>query len=94
MFEPERVRDGTWLDRNHPEWLLHNGASSNRLLDLGNEEARQWLTEHVTRLIREQGIDLYRQDFNMEPLPYWRAKDTPDRQGITEIKHVTGYLAS
>lgn len=92
-FEPERVRAGTWLDLNHPEWLLRNGASTNRLLDLGNTQARQWLTEHVSALRREQGIDLYRQDFNMEPLPYWRANDAPDRQGITEIKHITGYLA-
>jgi alpha-galactosidase len=91
-FEPERVRAGTWLDQNHPEWLLKNN-SPDRLLDLGNEQARQWLTEHVSRLIREQGIDLYRQDFNFEPLPYWRANDAPDRQGISEIKHVTGYLA-
>ncbi|MGA2115803.1 MAG: alpha-galactosidase [Bryobacteraceae bacterium] len=91
-FEPERVRAGTWLDLNHPEWLLKN-SSQNRLLDLGNPQARAWLTEHVSGLIREQGIDLYRQDFNFEPLPYWRANDAPDRQGITEIKHVTGYLA-
>ena len=92
-FEPERVRAGTWLDQTHPEWLLSKPDSPNRLLDLGNDQAREWLTEHVSRLIREQGIDLYRQDFNFEPLPYWRAKDAPDRQGITEIKHVTGYLA-
>jgi alpha-galactosidase len=91
-FEPERVRAGTWLDLNHPEWLLKN-SSPDRLLDLGNPRTREWLTEHISRLIREQGIDLYRQDFNFEPLPYWRANDAPDRQGITEIKHVTGYLA-
>lgn len=29
----------------------------------------------------------------MDPLAYWRANDAPDRQGITEIQHVTGYLA-
>jgi alpha-galactosidase len=92
-FEPERVRPGTWLDQNHPEWLLKLPGNANRLLDLGNDEARSWLTEHVTKLIREQGIDLYRQDFNFEPLPYWRASDAPDRQGISEIRHVTGYLA-
>ncbi len=63
-----------------------------RLLDLGNPEARQWLTEHVDKLLTEQGIDLYRQDFNMDPLAFWRAADAPDRQGITEIKHVTGLL--
>jgi alpha-galactosidase len=41
----------------------------------------------------EQGIDLYRQDFNMDPLSYWRAADSEDRQGITEIRHVEGYFA-
>jgi len=44
-------------------------------------------------LLRKDGIDLYRQDFNFPPLAIWRANDAPDRQGITEIKHVTGYLA-
>lgn len=29
----------------------------------------------------------------MDPLPYWRANDGPDRRGITEIRHVEGYLA-
>jgi alpha-galactosidase len=64
-----------------------------RLLNLGNPEARQWITDHVDKLITEQGIDLYRQDFNMDPLYFWRANDAPDRQGITEIRYVTGYLA-
>jgi len=64
-----------------------------RLLNLGDPAARQWLTEHIDHLLTEQGIDLYRQDFNMDPLAFWRAADEPDRQGITEIKHVTGLLA-
>lgn len=92
-FEPERVRPDTWLDKQHPEWLLKREGAQDRLLDLGNPDARRWLTDHVSRLIREQGIDLYRQDFNFEPLPYWRAKDAPDRQGIAENKHISGYLA-
>jgi alpha-galactosidase len=69
------------------------GEQGTRLLNLGNPAARQWLTDHIDRLLTEQGIDLYRQDFNIDPLPYWRGNDAPDRQGITEIKHVTGYLA-
>ncbi len=90
-FEPERVAAGTWLTSNHPEWIL--GGAKGGLLNLGNDEARTWLTEHVDKLLSEQGIDLYRQDFNMDPLEYWRKNDSPDRQGITEIRHVTGYLA-
>ncbi len=99
-FEPERVWEGTWLDREHPEWLLRapEGQTNawylhNRLLDLGNSEARAWLIEHVDGMLSEQGIDWYRQDFNIDPLIFWRAHDTPDRQGITEIRHVEGYLA-
>ncbi len=91
-FEPERVQPGTWLYQNHPEWLLGKDGEQ-KLLDLGNEAARNWVIEHTDTVMREQGIDIYRQDFNVAPLGYWRANDAPDRQGITEIKHVTGYLA-
>lgn len=90
-FEPERVAADTWLANNHPEWVLGGGKGG--LLNLGNDATRQWLTEHVDQLLNEQGIDLYRQDFNMDPLGHWRGADAPDRQGITEIRHVTGYLA-
>ena len=90
-FEPERVTPGTWL-YGHPEWLLGKDGEQ-KLLNLGHPEARQWLIEHVDRLIREQGIDLYRNDFNIDPLPYWRANDPEDRQGITEIRYVEGHLA-
>ncbi len=90
-FEPERVTKGTWLSDNHPEWIF--GGKEGGLLKLGEPEVRQWLTDHVDKLITEQGIDLYRQDFNMDPLPHWRKNDAPDRQGISEIRHVQGYLA-
>ena len=61
--------------------------------NLGNPEACQWLTDHVDRLLTEQAIDLYRQDFNIDPLDFWKTGDTEDRQGITEIRYVEGYLA-
>ena len=90
--EPERVTPGTWLWNTHPEWLLGTDANT-RLLNLGNPEVWRWLVEHFARELREQGVDLYRQDFNMDPLAYWRGADSEDRQGITEIKHLMGYLA-
>jgi alpha-galactosidase len=91
-FEPERVAPGTWLYENHPDWLLGRDGET-KLLNLGNDTARQWLTDHISDLITKQGIDFYRQDFNMDPLAYWRATDSTNRQGITEIHHVEGYLA-
>ena len=87
-FEPERVGDlNSWLGKNHPEWLLGN------LLNLGNPEALKWLIDHVDRTLREQGIDFYRQDFNMDPLDDWRRHEAPDRRGLTENLYVQGYLA-
>jgi alpha-galactosidase len=91
-FEPERVRQGTELGREHPEWLLTLKGNENSLLNLGNPECRAWLTEHVCRLIKENGIKVYRQDFNFEPLEYWRKNEAEDRQGINENLHVQGYL--
>ena len=69
------------------------GGNGDQLLDLGNPVAWQWLVEHVDKLIVDNGIDLYRQDFNIEPLSFWRGNDAPDRQGITENKYVVGFLA-
>ncbi len=91
-FEPERVRLGTKLDVEHPEWLLRMGESDNSLLNLGNPECRQRLTDHVCRLIKDNGIKIYRQDHNFEPLEYWRRNEDPDRQGMNENLHVQGYL--
>lgn len=93
-FEPERVGDpDSWLGKNHPEWLLP-GTSHGALLDEGNPAARQWLVDHVSNLIRSQGIDWYREDMNGGgPLPAWRQHDAADRQGITENHYVQGHLA-
>ena len=91
-FEPERVMPDTWLFDKHPEWLL-GADGGTKLLNLGNPQAREWLIDHIDKLITSEGIDLYRQDFNMDPLDYWRTADEPERQGITEIRYVEGYLA-
>jgi len=90
-FEPERVAAETWLASEHPQWVL--GGAGGGLLNLGDPKAWNWLIDHIDKLITEEGIDLYRQDYNIDPLGYWRGNDTEDRQGITEIRHVEGYLA-
>ncbi len=90
-FEPERVHAGTWLAENRPEWVI--GGKQGGLLRIGDPDCREWLAEHIGRILDEQGIDLYRQDFNIDPLPYWQSEDADDRQGIAEIRHVEGYFA-
>jgi alpha-galactosidase len=90
-FEPERVVAGTWLTENHPEWIL--GGKKGGLLNLGDPKAWEWVVNHVDKLLVDNHIDMYRQDFNMHPLDFWRGNDAVDRQGITEIKHVMGLYA-
>jgi len=53
----------------------------------------RWLINHVSGLLKREKVDIYREDCNMDPLPFWRANDTKDRQGITEIRHIMGHLA-
>ena len=43
--------------------------------------------------MKREGVDFYRQDYNIDPLNFWRDADEPDRQGISEIRYVEGYLA-
>ena len=102
-FEPECVTPDTWIANNHPDWVLgapgwtkmgHDNAAAWCLLNLGNPDAREWLTDMLDKTITQQGIDLYRQDFRLGPVGAWRANDAKDRQGITEIRHCEGYLAN
>ena len=91
-FEPERVVKGTPWHLEHPEWILDTGHSS-KLLNIGIPAARQFLTDFLSDRIREFGLGCYRQDFNIDPLPFWRQADAPDRQGITEIRYIEGLYA-
>ncbi len=88
-FEPERAFKGTKLAVEHPAWFL-GGGSANVIFNLGDEEACAWLTDYVAGLIRQYGVDIYRQDFNIEPLAYWQAADAENRKGITEMKYIAG----
>ena len=105
-FEPEHVWDPNIIHRDHPDWLLsvpdepaikkqiNQGLplGNRKLLNLGNPDARQWMTDLLCRLIRDEKIGIYRQDFNITPLVFWRHNDSPDRQGMTENLYVQGYL--
>lgn len=88
-FEPERVYKGTLWERQHPEWMLDAGGD-NRLFNLGNPEACQWMSRTIGDFLQESGIDHYRQDFNIAPEGIWLANDTEGRRGMTEVKYIMG----
>jgi len=91
-FEPERVVEGTYLAKAHPEWLLSAEGQKDKLLNLGIPAAQEYLTEFLIEAIEEHGMDWLRPDFNINYLPFWRAENLkdPNRVGITEIRHIEG----
>ncbi len=96
---PQKGRHYNWGNsQNEPDWVMWESKrnqikENDRLFDLGNPEARKFLTDTISDLITQFGVDCYRHDANIAPLEFWRAKDTPDRQGMTEIRWVEGLYA-
>ena len=85
--EPDAVFEvGGWSIEGH-----------SKVLNFGNPQAWQWLVEHFDKIIKTEKFDIYRNDLGMQLahriLDCWRLNEPEDRQGINEIKHVTGFLA-
>ena len=97
-FETERAVKGVPATLEHPEWYLRSGGGDasqapdgvSLLFNLGDPEARAWLTKTIGDILAENHISWYREDFNMVPNPYWNAADAPDRIGMTEMRFVEG----
>jgi len=90
-FEPCRVAPDTQIAREHPEFVL--GGAKGGLFNLGDPKARKWITDRISTRIAESGINVYREDFNIDPLSFWRNNDETNRQGMTEIRFVEGHYA-
>lgn len=90
-FEPERVAKGTFIAREHPDWV--SGGKDGGLFKLHIPEARKWITDYIDKQVTEAQIDWMRWDFNTQPLKAWKKSDEKDRQGMTEIGHITGLYA-
>ncbi len=92
-FDPEGVAASSMIAKEHPEWVLHqpNEGPWGGIFRFGNPDATKWMTDLLSDRIRRWGIDIYRNDRNTNPLPFWQHADSPDRQGITEIRQIEGF---
>lgn len=96
---PKEKRAYNWGTSQHePAWVEWESnrnqiKDGDRLFNLGNPEARQYLTDFVSARIQEFGLDLFRHDANIAPLEFWNAADEADRKGMTEIRWVEGLYA-
>ncbi|MGI5870191.1 MAG: alpha-galactosidase [Kiritimatiellia bacterium] len=83
-FEPEHVVDSTRFAREHPDLL------AGPLLHYGNERAREIVRDMLADYAERLEFSCYRQDFNFDPSDALKAHDAKDREGISEIRHITG----
>jgi len=66
-FEPERVSKYANVLTDHPEWIMPAvGVDDyvNKVLNLGNPLALDWVISTFAGLIDGYGVDIYRQDMN------------------------------
>ncbi len=99
-FEPERVThlDGMVANYGYKrEWVLSDHGNNNCYLNnLGNAECLAWTLERIITVMDENGIDMYREDFNMDPSIFWSIGDGyegENRTGITENLYMQGHYA-
>ena len=100
-YEPERIPDRSKIfqtGKAHQNWLLSlkkisSGDYNNYLWNMGDEEANAYMCKHIGDSIEENGVDFYRQDFNIDPGAYWEKADKEiydGRKGFCENKYVVG----
>ena len=93
-YEPERLfRDTHFynIGSQNEGWLVDVGED-NIMWNLANEEAFDYYCKYLLNSMKENGITVYRQDFNFAPLKYWQKADAEyydGREGICENHYVT-----
>lgn len=101
-FEPERVSDPENLAKSYgydPEWAIFTGEkrADGRILvsnNIGNEKCRRWVTDRICKMLRENKVELYREDNNCDVAALWYYMDKREgegRRGITEAKFIDAH---
>ena len=94
-FDPEAVAPESIIAREHPEWVLHQPKEGTwgGIFRFSDPKAVAWMTDLIAKCIGDWGVDIFRNDRNTNPLPFWQVADAQDRQGITEIRQIEGFYA-
>jgi len=99
-FEPERANvDSDWA-HEHPEWMLAESGEkavpleepvdSAFIVNLGDPDALDFICQQMLQNITAAKVDVYRQDFNIDPELFWLRNDEPGRKGMCEVKYING----
>ena len=92
-FELERAVRGSQVAEQTDYCYPTPPGQTNRLVDFSRDDVIEWAIELKERIMRENDIDIYREDFNMDPIPHLVYADSlegDNRNGINENKFVQG----
>ncbi|MBR4420408.1 MAG: alpha-galactosidase [Clostridia bacterium] len=96
-FEPERVTDPKNLAKNYGyniNWAICVDGEKTISNNIGDPECLKWTTERICKMLRENKVEMYREDNNCNPAKLWNHLDGlegENRRGITESKFIIGH---
>ena len=96
-FEPERVTDPENLVKNYGykiEWAIRMEGERTISNNIGDPDCLAWTTERICKMLRENKVEMYREDNNCDAAKLWNYLDTVEgegRRGITECKFIHGH---
>ncbi len=98
-FEPERVTHVEDLAKNYgynPEWGITIGNVTTN--NIGDDECLEWTFGRISKMLKENDVDLFREDNNSNPAGSWAIIDEREnekhslpRNGIGENKAICGH---
>ncbi len=97
-FEPERVTDPENLVKNYgydASWAIRKEEGSRTVSNnIGIPECLKWTTDRICKMLRENKVEMYREDNNCDARSLWTYlddKEGENRKGITECKFIIGH---
>ena len=96
-FEPERVTDPESLEKNYGyniDWAIREEGERTISNNIGDPECLKWTTERICKMLRENKVEMYREDNNCNASKLWKHLDSiegENRYGITESKFIIGH---
>ncbi len=96
-FEPERVTDPESLAENWNydlRWAIRLPGVKAVSNNIGDPACFQWTLERILRTLRENRVEMYREDNNSDQALLWNHLDSlegEDRAGITECRFIDAH---
>ena len=96
-FEPERVTFPDDLVKNFGykrEWAITQEGVRATSNNIGDPECFDWTVNRICKTLKENKVEMYREDNNCNPAELWDfldGKEGEGRKGITELKFIDGH---